>query len=122
MGLLRWIVWPKMEPCQFGAMARCFTVHTLIEMVHECFCGTGNSRDRNYIHAFLVDYAKGFDRIDPTILLKKLKSFNIPTFRIHWICDFLSDRTQRVNVGDVLLGVLNVWGNQTWSVFIPIND
>ena len=58
--------------------------------------------DMNYMQAVLVDYSKTFDRIDPTILLEKLKSFNIPTFLLHWICNFLSERTQRVKVGDVL--------------------
>ena len=121
------IVWTKMDPYQFGAMARCFTVHAFIEMMHELYSGTGNSRERNDIQAVLVDYSKAFDRIHPTILLEKLQSFNIPTFLLCWICDFVSERTQRVKVGDVLSGILSVWrtvpqGTKHGVFVIRIND
>jgi hypothetical protein len=109
VGWLWKLVWPKMDPYQFGAMSGSSTVHALIEMLHDWYSNTDNSKDRNFIHAVLVDYSKAFDRIDPNILLEKLKGFNIPNFLLHWVCDFLSDRTQRVKVGEVLSDVLDVW-------------
>ena len=63
------MVWPKMDPYQFGAMARSSTVHALIEIVHEWYNKTGNSKERNYVHDVLVDYFKAFDRIDPISFL-----------------------------------------------------
>ena len=88
MGWLWRIVWPKIGPYQFAAVARCLKVHAVVEMMHEWYSGTDNNRDRNYIQVVIVDYSKSFDRIVPTIMLEKLKSFNIPTFLLlHWICD-----------------------------------
>ena len=104
------IVQPHMDPYQFRALAKCSTVHALVEMLHEWYGKTDNSRDRNYIHAVLVDYSKAFDRIDPNILLKKLQALNVPNFLLHWICNFLSDRTQRVKVADMISEKVDVWG------------
>jgi hypothetical protein len=104
------IVLPLMDPYQYGAMAKCSTVHALVEILHNWFSATDNSRDRNFIHTVLIDYSKAFDRIDPVILLGKLKALNVPNFLLHWIADFLSDRSQRVRVNDCLSEVLQIWG------------
>ena len=79
-------------------------------MMHDWYSRTDNSKDRNFIHTVLVDYSKAFDRIDPNILLHKLRNLNIPNFLLHWICDFLSQRSQRVKIGDILSQKLDVWG------------
>ncbi len=104
------IVKPSMDPYQFGAIEKCSTLHALIEMVHDWYKSTDVSSKKNYVHVTLVDYSKAFDRIDPNILLKKLMEFDIPIFLLHWIQDFLSDRSQRVRIGDILSGKLDIWG------------
>ena len=90
---------------------KCSTVNALVEMLHDWYSKTDNSRDKNHIHAVLVDYSKAFDRIDPTILMKKLQSRDtIPIFLLHWISDFLTGRTQRVRVGEAVSKELPIWG------------
>jgi hypothetical protein len=104
------IVLPRMDPYQFGAMSKCSTVHALVELCHDWFQGTDNSRDKKFVHTVLVDYSKAFDRINPNILLQKLCQLEIPIFLLHWIMDFLSDRSQKVRVGKAMSAPLDIWG------------
>ena len=104
------IVLPPIDPFQFGAMARVSTVHALVEICHYWFKGTDCSKDKNFVHTVLIDYSRAFDRIHPNILLNKLLQYDIPTFLVHWIADFLSDRTQRVKLGNILSTKLDIWG------------
>ena len=111
--VVKWLwelVMPFMDPYQFGAMMKCSTVHALVEICNEWFSSTDDSRDKNFIHTLLVDYSKAFDRINPNILLNKLNALRIPPFLLHWIADFLSDRTQRVKIGESLSDELEIWG------------
>ena len=62
-------------------------MHILIEICHNWFFATDNSKDTNIIHTELIDYSKAFDQINPIILLDKFKQFNIPDFLLHWISD-----------------------------------
>ena len=57
-----------------------------------------------------MDYSKAFDRINTNILMKKLQGFGIPNFLLHWILDFLFDRTQVVKVGTAMSDSLQIWG------------
>ena len=106
------IVLPHIDQYQFGAMKKVSTVHALVEICHDWFKGTDDvtSKDRNFVHAVLVDYSKAFDRIHPNILLSKIQKYDIPSFLLHWIADFLSDRSQRVKIGDILSSSLSIWG------------
>ena len=53
----------------------------------------------------LFDYRKDFDLIDHSLLAGKLAAGpgDMPIGVSFWIIDFLSDRTQRVNLGELLL-------------------
>ena len=48
----------------------------------------------------LFDFRKAFDLIDHNILAKKLLTYNIPETIKYWILDFLSNRKQRVKLGN----------------------
>ena len=48
----------------------------------------------------LFDFRKAFDLIDHNILAKKLSTYNIPETIKYWILDFLSNRKQRVKLGN----------------------
>ena len=52
---LQEIVLPHIDQFQFGAMARCSTVHVLVEMCHDWFRVTDSSKDMNFVHTVLVD-------------------------------------------------------------------
>ena len=50
----------------------------------------------------LIDLQKAFDTIDHSILLKKMKHFNFSTHTISWFKSYLSDRTFKININEVL--------------------
>lgn len=104
------IVCSSLDPFQFGAIPKCSTVHALVDIFDQWFKMTDDSRKKNYVHAVLVDYSKAFDRINPNILIKKLAALGVPPLLLHWVADFLCDRTQKVKVGNSLSDELDVWG------------
>ena len=50
------------------------------------------------MRAFLFDYRNAFDFIDHGTLAAKLKDVEVPDSIVNWILDFLSYRSQRVNL------------------------
>ncbi|CAB4018417.1 Hypothetical predicted protein [Paramuricea clavata] len=59
-----------------------------------------------------LDFAKAFDSVDHTILLKKLKSYGISGNKYNWFTDYLRGRTQRV----VVDGATSEWSQVTSGV------
>ena len=49
------------------------------------------------VRIVLLDYRKAFDLIDRQILVDKILSLRMPRGVAHWVCDFLSNRFQRVS-------------------------
>ncbi|HEY5140436.1 MAG TPA: reverse transcriptase domain-containing protein, partial [Methylococcales bacterium] len=58
-----------------------------------CALDSGNS-----VRTLFVDYSKAFDRVDHTLLLRKMKDLGIPHCLLRWVFSFLQDRFQRVKV------------------------
>ena len=54
------------------------------------------------VDAIYLDFSKAFDKVDHSILLKKLRSVNISGKIWNWIREFLQNREQRVRVNSVL--------------------
>ena len=50
----------------------------------------------------MLDFAKAFDRVDHTTVLKKLASLGLPNFLVRWLTEFLCERRQRVKLGQHL--------------------
>ncbi len=65
----------------------------------------------NISRVLFLDYSKAFDLVDHKILVKKLYSYNVPDFRVHWIGSFLSDRRQLVQINQGLSDWLHVNGS-----------
>ena len=90
----------------FGAIPESSTMHALISMVHSWTKhtdGTGST-----IRVVLFDYWKAFHLIVHTLLAKKLLDLDMPVDISFWIINFLSDRMQRVNLGE---DCLSEWRN-----------
>ncbi len=54
------------------------------------------------IRVLLLDYRKASDLIDHNILLAKLMSYDVQPVLLHWIYSFLSERKQRIKVGQIM--------------------
>ena len=81
-------------------------------MVHEWYRAIDDSTSRTYVRVLLLDHAKAFDRIDPYLLIDKLlKLLNIPDTLINLVKSFLTNRRQRVRIGETLSDWIEIWGN-----------
>ena len=95
---LRPSILKKIGDNQFGAIPKSSTTHALISMVHSWAKhtdGTGST-----VRVVLFDYRKAFDLIDHALLAGKLLALDIPVGVSFWIINFLTDRTQRVKLGE----------------------
>ena len=66
----------------------------LLHNVHE-FIHNGNDA-----RICFIDYTKAFDLIDHNILLSKFELLGLDRWIINWLRDYLSDREQRVKLGN----------------------
>ena len=60
------------------------------------------------VDAIFFDFAKAFDKIPHDILIKRLQMHGISGSVIRWIRDFLTDRLQKVRIGNSLSDLLPV--------------
>ena len=67
-------------------------------MLHTWFKNTDGNGSTTRV--MLFNFRKAFDLIDHNILAKTLSTYNIPETIKYWILDFLSNRKQRVKLGD----------------------
>ena len=88
----------KIDQTQFGTVPNSCTTHALISMLHTWFKNTDGNGSTTRV--MLFDFRKAFDLIDHNILAKKLSTYNIPETIKYWILDFLSNRKQRVKLGN----------------------
>ena len=89
----------RLDVNQYGGLRGLSTTHALVDMVHTWLLA---AEERKASHVVLLDYRKAFDHVDHTVLVNKCKSYDLPNFIIRWLCAFLSDRSQRVRLGQEL--------------------
>jgi hypothetical protein len=64
--------------------------------------------DKKYKGCIILsfDFSKAFDCVDHTTLVNKLLSCNLPTQFVSWIKSYLTNRTQRVRIGNTVSSYL----------------
>ena len=99
-------VMEKIDDKQFGTIPNSSTTHALISMLHTCTKDAdGNGSTTGVV---LFDFRKAFDLIDHRILSRKLLTYNLPKVITSWILNFLTDRTQRVELSN---DCFSEWGS-----------
>jgi len=71
------------------------TTHALIDMLHHWNSALDN---RKSVRLLFVDYAKAYDHVDHSTVVRKLINFGVRDILIRCICSFLIDRQQRVKM------------------------
>ena len=78
---------------------------SLLQMINTWLDAINNSQ---MIGMVMIDFRKAFDLVDHTLLLKKLKYYNISEETISWFSSYLLGRRQKVFVNNVLSESENV--------------
>jgi len=110
----------------FGGLAGRSTTHALIEAVHTWSKALDEKKS---VRILFIDYRKAFDHVDHSTVLRKMTDMGVPRLIVEWCHSFLSNRQQRVKIGDVMSDWLTLNGGMpqgTWLglyVFLVlIND
>jgi len=104
----------KFDPKQFGGLKGRSTTHALIDILHQWHSALDGG---NSVRVLFIDYAKAFDHIDHTLVLRRMVEMGVPDFIIQWTFSFLSSRRQRVKIGQYVSNWLTLNGSMpqgTW--------
>ena len=88
---------PMVDPSQFGCMDEASTTHALLRILQPVYKAVDISSQ--FARSLLVDFSKAFDHIDHNVIITKLKDNGAPPHVTRWFAAFLSDRKQRVKIG-----------------------
>ena len=80
-------------PGRSTTQALIFFMHTILEALDSC---------GRYIRIFFSDFSKGLDLVDHNVLLSELNNLDVGPHLIRWIAAFLTNRSQRVRIGNSL--------------------
>ena len=92
-------VWDKLDSKQFALSGRSTTqalvylLHTILELV---------DGGEMYVRMFFSDFSKGFNLVDHNVMLRKMDNLDVDPHLVRWIAAFLTNRNQRVRVGESL--------------------
>ena len=104
----------KLDDRQYGCIKGRSTTHELVELLHHW----QQALDREEsIRVLFIDYAKAFDHVDHSVVIKKLINLGVPDILIRWICSFLQNRQQRVKLSDVFSDWITLKGAMPQGTF-----
>jgi hypothetical protein len=90
---------------QFAFRQTGSTTCALIYTMHHV---TRMLESNSYVRCLLVDFSKAFDVIDHTILLSKLRDFNLPCNIYNWVVSFLNCREQFVSINGAVSDICRI--------------
>ena len=95
------------DPNQFGCLKGSSTTYCLLDMLHTWL--THIDSPGKHLRICFLDFSKALDRIGYNVLITKLIDIGVRRSLIPWIISFLSDRRQRVKLGECV------------SLWLPVN-
>ena len=94
-----------LEASQYGFRRKHSTYMALLDLVDKISCSLD---DKLYSIGVFMDLSKAFDTVDHTILLDKLQLYGVRGLACDWFKDYLNNRKQFVQIGDVRSSYLTV--------------
>ncbi|KAI8484622.1 hypothetical protein Bbelb_375630 [Branchiostoma belcheri] len=101
---------PKLDPRQFGSRRHRSTTHALVNLVDFLYKST--SLSKSICTLVTTDLSKAFDKVDHTTAIRSLLDLGVRPAVIPWICNFMTDRRQRV----IYQGASSDWLNLSCGV------
>ncbi len=89
---------------QFAYRANSSTEDAVITALHTAL--TRLDRGNTYVRMLFVDFSSAFNTVSPHKLVQKLSSLGLGSSLWTWILDFLSNRPQKVRMGDLTSSTL----------------
>ena len=96
----------RIDPKQFGCLKGTSTTYCLLDMIHTWLSWLDTPG--SHLRLCFLDFAIAFDRIGHNVLIVKLIDLGVRRSLIPWIINFLSNRRQRVKLGDTISNWLPV--------------
>jgi len=87
------------NPLQFGFLKGRSTSQAILQVINNI---TSAINEREYVLAIFLDIRKAFDSVDHEILLAKLENAGVRGRALLWFRSFISNRSQRVKIGNTL--------------------
>jgi hypothetical protein len=95
------------EPSRYGYLPHLGTTDAMLQLLDDCTKELDLTASK-YIQLACLDFSKAFDRLQPNILLRKLKSYGINQCIINLLEDFLKRRQQCVKVNTSFSDVADI--------------
>ena len=92
---------------QYGFRPNHSTIHPILYLLSKC-AEFNNTQPRKYTMSIFCDLSKAFDVINHEILIKKLEYYGIRGIVKDWILNYLSDRTQFVQLENCKSGICKI--------------
>ena len=92
---------------QFGFKNTGSTTCALIKIIDYILSSLDDPKCRQ-VNALLIDYSKAFDVVDHLIVLGKINSLNLPLYVKNWINSFLTGRSQKVKIYNLMSNELPI--------------
>lgn len=107
-----------LSPSQYGFQNGKSTSYAILDVITQI---SSSLAENNHAITIFLDFAKAFDTVNHSILLKKLEHYGIRGINNKWFQSYLSDRKQSVSVSNVLSEPLNITcGVPQGSILGPI--
>lgn len=90
---------PLLNKCQHGFVPGRSINTNLMELVT---FANKSFEERSQVDILYTDFSKAFDKIDHSILIRKLMSLNFNPTIIRWIASYISDRIMRVKINNAM--------------------
>ena len=87
------------NPLQFGFLKGRSTSQAILQVINNI---TSAINEREYVLAIFLDIRKAFDTVNHEILLAKLENAGVRGRSLLWFRSFISNRSQRVKIGNSL--------------------
>ena len=90
---------PHLDPMQFAYQNDRNTEDAIIILLELLYSHLERTRFGNSARVMFFDFSPEFNAIQPHILVKKLLGINVPFGLIRWTVEYLTNRSQYVDIG-----------------------